>query len=305
MPARGRTAPCQRTHARTRSSRTHKQPRAHARARTVAVALAVRQVMPQVRSGQRDRLAVRQAAHVVPDDLLIAERGPAVGARLRLKGREAAPARRHEEWQAAHAVVVRRLAGAVNLLCAWRKGGAHASAEGRCGYARARNVRRGGRAGGARLQEVGAGPVAGVLRRGSEGAGASEQRRGDASERLRAPLVAPRVHALACTNAPRRRRAPRAHLRVVAVEAARGDARHETAQRSASAHAANTHAHRNSADASVHARCEHARVHLHATPPAAPRRGRTSRCGPPASRRTPSAGCSAPAWQRCRALWAT
>jgi len=42
------------------------------------VSVPVRKIVPEVRTIDRDRLSVLETAHVFPNDLLVAERGPAV-----------------------------------------------------------------------------------------------------------------------------------------------------------------------------------------------------------------------------------
>ena len=53
-----------------------------------------------------DSLAVGQAAHIVPDNLLVAEARPAVVLRLVDKLLNRAPARGNEQWLATHGIVV-------------------------------------------------------------------------------------------------------------------------------------------------------------------------------------------------------
>eukprot|EP00636_Phaeomonas_parva_P006647 CAMPEP_0118853576 /NCGR_PEP_ID=MMETSP1163-20130328/2108_1 /TAXON_ID=124430 /ORGANISM="Phaeomonas parva, Strain CCMP2877" /LENGTH=243 /DNA_ID=CAMNT_0006786147 /DNA_START=61 /DNA_END=792 /DNA_ORIENTATION=- len=82
----------------------------------VAVAVAVGDVVPQVRAVHADGLAVRQAAHVLPDHLLVPEAGPAVRAALLLELLEGAADGRAEERLTRDAVVIRGRLLAVDLL---------------------------------------------------------------------------------------------------------------------------------------------------------------------------------------------
>mmetsp|Transcript_2357 Transcript_2357/g.6239 ORF Transcript_2357/g.6239 Transcript_2357/m.6239 type:complete len:200 (-) Transcript_2357:345-944(-) len=70
----------------------------------VAVARAVGQIVAQVRAVDADALAIWQHAHVVPVDLGVAERGPAVGLRLANEGSPVAALRPVEEGLACVAV---------------------------------------------------------------------------------------------------------------------------------------------------------------------------------------------------------
>ena len=72
--------------------------------------------MAQVCAGHTDGLAIRQHAHVVPHDLRVPERGPAVAAALGLEVRPGAAAGRDEQRPAGDRVVEGCLAGAVGLL---------------------------------------------------------------------------------------------------------------------------------------------------------------------------------------------
>ena len=83
--------------------------------RTVAVALPVRQVVPQVDAVRAHRLPVGQHAHVVPHHLFVAERRPAVRAALLLEVLERAASRGHKQRPASDRVVERRLTSAVHL----------------------------------------------------------------------------------------------------------------------------------------------------------------------------------------------
>ena len=82
----------------------------------ITVAAVVWQVVPEMGARQRDGLAVRQAAHVVPHHLVVPEAGPPVRPTLGKELVEAATPRGHKEGFAVHRIVVRHLPLALDLL---------------------------------------------------------------------------------------------------------------------------------------------------------------------------------------------